>query len=127
MAEITLDDAMRLHLAEWIIILLTLPDPPLEGGLVREVAALEVISAMTEFLGERQVREEIRTTLTPYTSTRMGQLSTKAQPFMQTEAFAGVPQGGIGLGSLSEWDLLAMVLVEQRNRGRQHKLQSDKD
>lgn len=42
------------------------------------------------------------------------QLSMKAQPLMKTEAFAGVPQGGVGLGSLSEWELLAMVLAGQR-------------
>lgn len=128
MAELTLDDALRLHLAEWIIILLTLPDPPPpDGVLLREVAALEVVSAATQFLGEGQVREGLQTALTPYASTRMEQLRAKTQSFMQTEAFASVPQGDIGLGSLSEWDVLAMVLVEQRNRRERHKLQSDKD
>jgi hypothetical protein len=37
MAELTVDDAVRLHLSEWIIVLLSLPDPPpLDGGLIRE-------------------------------------------------------------------------------------------
>ena len=126
MAELTVDDAVRLHLAEWIILLLSLPDPPLDGGLIREVAALEVISAATQFLGEGQVREGIKNTLTPYASTRMEQLreqlSKKAEPLMRTEAFADVPQGGVGLGDLSEWDLLAMVLAEQR-KPRPHTIQ----
>jgi hypothetical protein len=127
MAELTIDDAVRLHLAEWIIVLLSLPDPPpLDGGLIREVAALEVISAATQFLGEEQVREGIKNTLTPYASTRMEQLreqlSKKAGPLMRTEAFADVPQGGAGLGDLSEWDLMAMVLAEQR-KPRPHTIQ----
>jgi hypothetical protein len=119
MAEITVDDAVRLHLAEWLIVLLSLPDPPPpDGALIREVAALEVISAATQFLGEGQVREGIQTALTPYASTRTEQLreqlNTKARPFMQTEAFAGVAQGGVGFGGLTEWDLLAMILAGQR-------------
>jgi hypothetical protein len=127
MAELTLEDALRLHLAEWVIVLLTLPDPPPpDGQLIREVAALEVISAANQFLAEGQVREGIQATLTPYANTRMEQLgeqlNTKVQPFMRTEAFAGVPQGGVGLGDLSEWDLLAMVIAQLR-KPRLHRVQ----
>ena len=107
--EITVDEAVRLQLAEWVIVLLSLPDPPPPNvGVIQELAALEVIDAATQFLGEGQVREGIQTTLTPDASTRREQLHE------QLNTKAGVPQGGVGLGGLTEWDLLAMILAGRR-------------
>jgi hypothetical protein len=124
MPELSLDEALRLHLAEWVIVLLTLPDPAPDEA-IRELAALEIISTAKNFLAEGQMRETIQNAVSPQLASRMQQLheqlSEKVEPVMQTEAFTA--QGSVGLGGLSEWDLLAMVIAG-RKKGHLYKVQA---
>ena len=122
MAGITLDQATRLHLAEWLIVLLSLPDPvPPEAERAREIAALNIITATSKLVQNEAARESIQQTIAPLAEASTKQFDERiAASGRRTEALTA-SSGGVGLGSLSEWDLLAMVIASQRH-GILHKV-----
>lgn len=113
MSELTIDEAIRLRLADWIIVLLSLPDPPpLEGEIV-QLAAINIIAAATQVLQNEGVRESIQKSLAPLAEKTIAQVDRRIQAAgMHVEELA-VPQGGVG--GISEWDAMAIVRAMQRH------------
>ena len=111
MSELTIDEAIRLRLADWIIVLLSLPDPPpLEGEIV-QLAAINIIAAATQVLQNESVRKSIQKSLAPLAEKTIAQVDKRANAAGMHVEELSVPQGGVG--GISEWDAMAMVRAMQ--------------